>query len=185
MSLCGALRLPFRFGIAGPLAQPRETLREVDFLKFAFGISRSVQLNQTQTPMIWAGIFWDLSAVFHRRERNGVVKEEKVRKKQWSKPTSFRGQKCHREKGMKGGLFPKSVLRRRRFQKSAKQSLSFLRRPFSYGEWNLMDAAFLLICQKRRSIDKSHDEWVTVPTLQSVGGRNAGSSVPKACGRLL
>lgn len=47
------------------------------------------------------------------------------------------------------------------------------------------DAAFLLICQKRRSIDKSHEGWVTVPTPQGVGGRNAGSSVPTACGRLL
>ena len=31
------------------------------------------------------------------------------------------------------------------------------------------DAAFLLICQKRRSIDKSHEGWLTVPTPQGVG----------------
>ena len=47
------------------------------------------------------------------------------------------------------------------------------------------DASFPIICHKRRSIDKSHEGWVTVPTPQGVGGRNAGSSIPKACGRLL
>ena len=73
-----------------------------------------------------------------------------------------------RQKGKQRRNIPRKRPLTKALLRICEKSLSFMRRPFSYGEWKAKDIAFLLVCQKRKSIDKSYDVWVTAPALHSV-----------------